>query len=142
MLVHVVGHDEAEHGVAEELEAFVRHRVAVLRAPRPVHERGTRSDGSTNAQPSAPRDGGTSRSGRRAITVRWRLGTRGSRLSPTAEAHDIVDGVAHGAQVGEVFVVDGEADGALAELLLERLDQLDERERVGIEVVGEGRRRA
>ena len=39
VLEHVVRDDEAEHGVAEELEALVRLRLAVLRAPRPVRER-------------------------------------------------------------------------------------------------------
>ena len=61
---------------------------------------------------------------------------RGPLLEPS---DDVVDGVADGLQVAEVLVVDAEADGALAELLLERLDQLDERERVGVEVVGERR---
>ena len=37
--VHVVGDDQAEHGVAEELEALVRRVAGVLRAPRAVHER-------------------------------------------------------------------------------------------------------
>jgi hypothetical protein len=39
VLEHVVRDDEAEHRVAEELEAFVRLRTVVLRAPRPVRER-------------------------------------------------------------------------------------------------------
>ena len=39
VLEHVVRHDEPEHGVAEELEPFVRRRSFVLRAPRPVRER-------------------------------------------------------------------------------------------------------
>ena len=50
---------------------------------------------------------------------------------------DVVDGVADRLQVLEVLVVDAEADRALAELLLEGLDQLDQGERVGVEVVGE-----
>src|SRR4051794_23303051 len=41
---------------------------------------------------------------------------------------DVVDGVAHGLQIGEVFVVDVEADGALPQLLLQRFDQFDEGE--------------
>jgi hypothetical protein len=36
----VVGHDEAEHGVAEELEALVRRVPWVLGTPRTVHECG------------------------------------------------------------------------------------------------------
>jgi hypothetical protein len=35
----VVGDDDAEHGVAQELEALVGGVTRVLRAPRPVHER-------------------------------------------------------------------------------------------------------
>ena len=58
-----------------------------------------------------------------------------ARLSDARD--DVVDGLAHGVQVGKVFVVEGEADGALTDVLLERLDELDERERVGAEVVGE-----
>ena len=38
--VHVVGDDDAEHGVAEELEPLVRGVAGVLRAPRAVHESG------------------------------------------------------------------------------------------------------
>ncbi len=49
----------------------------------------------------------------------------------------VVDGVADRLQVLEVLVLDAEPDRALAELLLERLDQLDQRERVGVEVVDE-----
>ena len=36
---HVVGDDEPEHGVAEELEALVRQRVGMLGAVRAVRER-------------------------------------------------------------------------------------------------------
>ena len=56
---------------------------------------------------------------------------------PLQPADDVVDGVADRLQVLEVLVVDAEPDGALAELLLERFDELDQREGVGIEVVGE-----
>jgi hypothetical protein len=34
-----VRHDEAEHGITEELEPLVRRAPVVLRAPRPVRER-------------------------------------------------------------------------------------------------------
>ena len=61
---------------------------------------------------------------------------RRSALSQTAV--DVVHGVAHGLQVLEILVVEVEPDRALAQLLLERLDQLDQGERVGLEVVGEG----
>ena len=51
-----------------------------------------------------------------------------------AEAEDdVVDGLPDGGEVLEVVVVDAETDGALAEVLFERLDQLDQRERVGVE---------
>ena len=36
---HVVGDDDPEHGVAEELEPLVRHVLGVLGAARPVRER-------------------------------------------------------------------------------------------------------
>ena len=64
--------------------------------------------------------------------------SRLERQPPSRVARvDVVDGVADGLQVGEVLVVDAEADGALAELLLERLDELDQGQRVGVEVVDE-----
>ena len=50
---------------------------------------------------------------------------------------DVVDGVADGLQIFEILVLDPEAGDAAAELLLERLDQLDQRQRVGVEVVDE-----
>src|SRR5690606_17363105 len=50
---------------------------------------------------------------------------------------DVVDSVADGLQVFQVLVVDAEVGPPLAQLLLEGLDQLDERQRVGFEVVGE-----
>ena len=51
---------------------------------------------------------------------------------------DVIDGVANGLEVFEVLILDAETDGAFADVLLEGLDEFDERERVGIEVVGEG----
>ena len=42
--------------------------------------------------------------------------------------------VAHGAQLDEVVVVDREADDALTELGLDRFDEIDDREVVGVEV--------
>jgi hypothetical protein len=35
----MVGHDEAQHGVTEELEPLVGLEAGVLRAPRPVGQR-------------------------------------------------------------------------------------------------------
>src|SRR3954471_22064024 len=65
------------------------------------------------------------------------MGSTGSSGSGADAAEDVVDGIAHRLQVLEVLVVDAEPHGALTDLLLERLDQLDEGERVGFEVVGE-----
>ena len=121
--VHVVGDDHAEHGVAEELEALVRGVAGVLGAPRAVHERGGRRSGG-EVEPEALDE---------LREVGYREGDR-EVLEP---ADDVVDGVAHRLQVLEVLVVDAEADGALAELLLQRLHQLDEGQAVGLEVVGE-----
>src|SRR6056297_1249532 len=59
---------------------------------------------------------------------------------------DVVDRVPDGLEVLEVLVLDAEADRAVAQLLLERFDEFDQRERVGVEVVderlplGDGRR--
>src|SRR3954451_25033522 len=63
---------------------------------------------------------------------------RGERSVSGESCADVVDGVAHCLQVLEVLVLDPEADGALAHLLLDGLDQLDEREGVGLQVVHEG----
>jgi hypothetical protein len=41
----VVGDDDAEHGVAEELEPLVRRPAGVLGAPRPVHQRRSQQRG-------------------------------------------------------------------------------------------------
>ena len=49
----------------------------------------------------------------------------------------VVNGVPDGLQVGEVLVLDAEADGALAQLLLERLDELDQGQRIGVEIIDE-----
>ena len=139
---HVVGHDEAEHGVAEELEALVRHAVSACSA----HQERCASARSMiawsrNRTPSAP---SRSRSGPVGPTTAAYRSQRHPPSRPAAPepGHDVVDGVAHGAQVAEVLVVDAEADGPLAQLVLERLDELDQRERVGAEVVGEAARRA
>src|ERR1019366_56388 len=49
----------------------------------------------------------------------------------------VVDGVADRPQLLQVLVVDPKADRALAELLLQALDQLDQGQGVGIQVLGE-----
>jgi len=49
----------------------------------------------------------------------------------------VVDGVPHRLEILEIFVLDPEADRAIGQLFLERLDQLDQRQRVGVEVVDE-----
>jgi hypothetical protein len=65
------------------------------------------------------------------------VSTRPSGRGPSESEHDVVDRFPHRREVAEVLVVDREPHGPLPELLLERLDQLDERERVGVEVVRE-----
>src|SRR5262249_48856607 len=59
-----------------------------------------------------------------------------ARLVPEP-GDDVVDRLLHRVEVPEVLVVDAESDRALAQLLLQRLDELDERKRVGFEVLGE-----
>src|SRR5437764_10588710 len=60
------------------------------------------------------------------------------RSTALAEAGDhVIDGVANSLQVFEVLVVDAEADRAFAQLLLQGLHQLDQGERVGVEILGE-----
>ena len=121
-----VGDDHPEHGVAEELEPLVGDRFGVLGAVRAVDQRPLEVHGIAEGPArSRPR----SRMSASAVHA-YRPGF------PEAD-HDVVDRVADRVQVAEVLVVDAEADGALAQLLLERLDQLDQRERVGVEVVGE-----
>src|SRR5207237_7495044 len=77
----------------------------------------------------------------KALAESGQLGARGQGLGrPLVQSADyVVDRVAHGLEVLEVLVVDAEADAALAQLLLDRLHQLDQGEGVGVEVVGEGR---
>ena len=50
---------------------------------------------------------------------------------------DVVDGVADRLEVLEVLVFDAEPDGPFAERLLKRLDEFDQRQRVGVEIVDE-----
>jgi hypothetical protein len=120
----VIGDDHAEDGVAEELEALVRVVAGVLGAPRPVDERGSQdvravdSDAETLGQLIESVDGKGD----------------GAASEP---GEDVIDGVAHRLDVLEVFVLDAEAHAALGQLLLEGLGELDEREGVGVEVVGE-----
>src|SRR5918997_1972014 len=52
---------------------------------------------------------------------------------------DVIDGVTDRPEVLEVLVLDAEAAGPLRHVLLDGLDQLDQRQGVGLEVVGEGR---
>ena len=59
--------------------------------------------------------------------------------SPLLELGDhVVDGVPHGPEVFEVFILDPEPHGALPQLFLEGLHQLDQSQRVGVEILGEG----
>jgi len=52
--------------------------------------------------------------------------------------HDVIDGVAHGLQIGEIFVLDAESDAALAQFFFKGFNQFNQRKAVGVEVVGEG----
>ena len=96
LAVHVVGDDDAEDGVAQELEALVRRVARVLRAPRAVHERG-RERGRARGRGRGVRRGGPGP-------------VPGGRSWPLQPADDVVDGVAHRLQVLEVLVVDAEPD--------------------------------
>src|SRR3954451_4076254 len=84
-------------------------------------------------------------------SIDWSLNrrpSRSARLSRTSPARitppsrlefrdHVVDGVPDRLQVFEVLVVDAEPDRALSELLFQRLDQFDERKRVGRQVLVE-----
>ena len=56
--------------------------------------------------------------------------------------HGTIDRVGDGAPLDEVVVVDREADRAFAELAIDRLDEIDHREVVGVEVFAQVRLRA
>ena len=106
LLVDVVGDDEAEHGVAEELEPLVRLLDAVLRAVRPVRQRLVEEavvderPAERELQPSVEcRVDGTAPPSGHQVDV-----PPCSALQ--AGAIDVVDRVAHGVQVAEVLVVD------------------------------------
>src|SRR5579884_3943698 len=64
----------------------------------------------------------------------------GSGSGRSELGNHVVDRVADGLQVLEVLVLDAEADRPLAELLFEGLDQLDEGQGVGVEVLAKGGR--
>ena len=51
--------------------------------------------------------------------------------------NDILDGIAHCAEVFKIFIFDTETDRALGELLFDCFHKLDQGQRVGIEVIGE-----
>src|ERR1700677_5199751 len=52
---------------------------------------------------------------------------------------DVVNGVSDGAEIFKVFIIDAEPHGPLPQLFFEPLDQLDQRQRVGVEVLHERR---
>src|SRR5579875_1610543 len=135
------------------------------RAPRSRRGRARRRRGTRDARSTPPRAPRRSRSGGRApggAGAGRRGSRRGAGRAPRARRHapppaqaparappggasgrtelraHVVDGVAHGPEVLEVLVVDAEAGDLVPQLLLERLHELDERERVGVQVVGEG----
>ena len=49
----------------------------------------------------------------------------------------VIDGISHGLQILQILVFDAEPNGTFRQLLLERFDELDEREGIGIEVIGD-----
>src|SRR2546430_637599 len=97
------------------------------------------NDGSVNCRPSrSARASSCSAFDRvRAPSAAGAASGRRPWLRGLELGDDVVDGVANRLQVLEVLVVDAEPHGALAELLLQRLDELDEGERVGGEVLSE-----
>ncbi len=94
----VVGDDQAEHGVAEELEPLVGLVPGVSRR--------TTTGGRARAQQLGV--GERVARAARPSAVELGLGVRSGPRSSLAD--DVVDGVAHGLQVLEVLVVDAEAD--------------------------------
>jgi hypothetical protein len=121
----VIGDDHAEDGVAEELQPLVRVVAQVLGTPRAVDERGGKDLGRGKGDAEAFSQFVEGRDGE------W-YGD-----APLEACEYVVDGVAYRLDVLEVFVLDAEAHAALADFFLDGLGQLDERQGVGLEVVGE-----
>src|SRR5512132_1854044 len=92
------------------------------------HDRWTSADASTS---------GVSRVTPRRSASSGSRGTGSGMMRASEPGEDVVDRVPHGLDVLEVFVLDAEAHTALAQLLLEGLGQLDQGQRVGLEVIGE-----
>jgi hypothetical protein len=62
-----------------------------------------------------------------------------SALRTSAQlCHDVVNGIADGLEIGQVFVFDAKANTALTQFLFEGLNQLNKGQAVGIEIIGEG----
>ena len=70
------------------------------------------------------------------VCARRRHG-RSIRSARDSALEDVVDGITHGLEIFEILVVDAEVRHPITELFLQRLDQLDQSERVGVEVVDE-----
>ena len=144
--VEVVGDDQPEDGVPEELEPLVRAGAGVLGAPGPVGERPGEqvrvADGPPR-RPASSRAGEGSGMGRSGSVGLLAVGSgRYSAEGRSGRAqlcHHVVDRVANSLQVLEILVVDAKSDRSLGQLLLERLHQLDEGQGVGTQVVAEGR---
>jgi hypothetical protein len=121
--VQVVGHHQAEDGVAQELEPLVGLLAARLGAP------GTMDEGPSQEEAVSPRQAQPRGQRGRLVAERLpsvlRAGHAGGS-GPLELGDHVVHGVAHRPQVLQVLVVDSEASAALAQLLLECLHQLDE----------------
>ncbi len=133
--VHERRHDEPEHRIAEELETLVGCHEAAFGAERPVGEREVEQGVIAETPPERELQACVE------IRIGGASGAAGSSGPPgllrtrAEPSDDVVDRVADRMEIGEVFVVERETDGALPELFLECLHQLDERERVGVEIV-------
>src|SRR5436305_810653 len=88
-------------------------------------------DSSTKGRPRRSFSASRPLTGSRTLPPTWTRSGSGLLQS----RHDVVDGVAHGLQVGEILVIDVKTDRAFTQLFLQGLHQFDEGERVGVEVV-------
>ncbi len=120
--IEVLSDDDTEHGIAEELESFVRGLTWVFGTPGTMRQRDIEKSRVDKLMPEPlfKSDGG------------GRCSQASAQLRD-----DVVDGVSHGAEILEVFVVDTETRCPFGEFFLEALDEFDQREGVGVEIIGE-----